>query len=206
MKLVRMWSGVVVLGGLAAAVCGAQSEKHGRKYVAPPPTAHIVVTVVRAFNGRPMETVPVIFYATKNGHDTGNMEVRTNTQGEATMDLIEAGSHVTVQVIASGYATDAEEFNVTEADKLVTVKMLRPRAQVSQYTENDEKPSTLQPGTQEHVIHKPAVANSAPATAPATAGQPVPAGSQVVPATPATVPAAGVVPAADPTAPTATPQ
>jgi hypothetical protein len=169
MNLARRSMGLgVVLMALAAGVCSAQGERHGRKYTPPPVTTHIVVTVVRAFNGRPMDTIPVVFHAVKNGHDTGNMEVRTNTQGQATMDLIEAGSHVTVQVIASGYATDAEEFDVTDADKLMTVKMLRPRAQVSEYKENDEKISTAQPGTQEHIVEKPA-----PAVAPAPAPAPV---------------------------------
>ncbi len=41
---------------LATTLCaGAQDEKHGRKYKAPPETAHIVVTVVKSFNGKPIQ-------------------------------------------------------------------------------------------------------------------------------------------------------
>jgi hypothetical protein len=192
----RLTISLAAVGGLSAAICSAQAEKHGRKYTPPPATAHIVITVVKAFNDKPMETIPVVFHAVKNGHDTGNMEVRTNSQGEATMDLIEAGSHVTVQVIASGYATDAEDFDVTAADKLLTVKMVRPRAQVSGYLNNADKPSALQPGTQEHVIHRPLPAAPA-AEAPAASGT-------TNTAIPATTPAAASMPA-DPTAPTAVP-
>jgi hypothetical protein len=160
--------GVLGLAGLLA-FCGSaligQSEVHGRKYQPPPATAHIVVTVEKSFNQKPMENAAVIFHAVKDGKDTGNMEVKTNTQGVATMDFIEAGSHVTVQVFSSGYATYAEEFDVTTADKSVLVKLKRPQAQVSQYQDNEGKASTTQPGTQERV--KPGVV-AAPSNAPAT--------------------------------------
>ena len=128
-----------------------QQETHGRKYQPPPATSHIVVTVQKSFNGAAMENAAVIFHATKDGKDTGNMEVKTNPDGQATMDFIEAGSHVTVQVIATGFSTYAEEFDVTTADKLLLVKLKRPRAQVSIYQDNDGKAATVQPGIQEHV-------------------------------------------------------
>jgi hypothetical protein len=140
---------------LSPAVLFGQQEAHGRKYTPPPATAHIVVTVEKNFNGKVMENAAVIFHAVKNGKDTGNMEVKTNTQGEATMDFIEAGSHVTVQVIATGYATYAEEFDVATDDKNVLVKMKRPQEQVSSYQDNAGKASTLQPGVQEHVAPPP---------------------------------------------------
>jgi len=86
----------------------AFAQTHGRKYQPPPATSHIVVTVEKGFNSKPLVNAAVIFHATKDGKDTGNMEVKTNNEGEATMDFIEAGSHVTVQVIANGFATHAE--------------------------------------------------------------------------------------------------
>jgi len=154
----RRWAPVAVVAGLAASLsCGAQDVvKHGRKYTPPPATAHIVVTVVKKFNDKPMDTIAVMFKASKDGHDTGNMEIRTNQQGQAIMDLIEAGSHVRLQVFASGYATHAEEFDVDENEKDVLVKLERPRAQVSAYTDNTDKPAVVQPGTQEHIVPKPA--------------------------------------------------
>jgi hypothetical protein len=140
---------------LSPAVLCAQQETHGRKYTPPPATSHIVVTVEKNFNGRVMENAAVIFHATKDGKDTGNMEVKTNSHGEATMDFIEAGSHVTVQVIATGYATYAEEFDVSAADKDLLVKLKRPQEQVSNYQDNAGKAASVQPGVQEHVVPPP---------------------------------------------------
>ena len=71
------------------------------------------------------------------------------------MDFIEAGSHVTVQVIATGYATYAEEFDVSAADKDLLVKLKRPQEQVSNYQDNAGKAASVQPGVQEHVVPPP---------------------------------------------------
>jgi len=121
-----------------------------------------------------MENAAVIFHAVKDGKDTGNMEVKTNSQGDATMDFIEAGSHVTVQVFSNGYSTYAEEFDVTDAEKLLTVKLKRPQAQVSQYQDNDGKSSTVQPGIQERAKPSAGPTNAPPTmqTDPAPAADP----------------------------------
>ena len=140
----------------------AQNQIHGRKYKPPPVTTHIVVTVEKAFNGKPMPNAAVVFYSTKDGKDNGNLELKTDPDGRATLDLIETGSHVRVQVIASGYATYSEEFDVPGDQKELLVKMQRPRAQVSTYEENDGKAATVKPGVQEHVVPKTAPASSTP--------------------------------------------
>ena len=92
-------------------VAGAQQETHGRKYKPLPPLAHIVVTVVKGFDGKPMPNAAVVFHATLNGRDDGNLEVKTDPEGKATIDVIEVGSNVTVQVIANGFATYAQDMH-----------------------------------------------------------------------------------------------
>jgi hypothetical protein len=166
----RRWASVAVASGLVASLPAFAQDtvKHGRKYTPPPATAHIVVTVVKKFNDKPMDTIAVMFKATKNNHETGNMEIRTNSQGQAIMDLIEAGSHVRLQVFALGYATHAEEFDVDENEKDVLVKLERPKAQVSGYTDDGDKPAATKPGTQEHIVQKPA---PAPTTTTTTSPQ-----------------------------------
>ncbi len=55
-----------LFGGMAAPrIAGAQDdqpEKHGRKYKAPPETAHIEVTVLKGFNKKPIMNAAVIFH------------------------------------------------------------------------------------------------------------------------------------------------
>jgi hypothetical protein len=66
--------------------------------------------------------------------------VKTDPEGKATIDVIEIGSQVTVQVIANGFATYAGDMNVDGPSKELLVKLQRPKAQVSDYEDNDGKP------------------------------------------------------------------
>jgi hypothetical protein len=127
----------------------SQTEHHGRKYKPLAPAAVITVTVERATNGKPISNASVLFRASKAGQDQGSLEVKTNEDGKAKIDIIEVGSHVKVQVIADGFATNAMEFEVPSDEKSVVLKMEKPRAQVSTYEDNDGKASTRPAGVQE---------------------------------------------------------
>lgn len=172
-------SGLLGPGVLLAGCCvfslvaSAQQEKHGRGYKAPPPTATVQVTVEKAANEKPLANASVIFRAVQNDDVTANLEMKTDPDGRASMDLLEVGSHVTVQVIAGGYATYASGFELTADGKQILVKLQRPRAQVSAYGESVDRPAESHPGVQE----RPRAANgaSSPAkTAPAAGSVPAP--------------------------------
>jgi hypothetical protein len=130
----------------------AAQEQHGRKWQPPPPTAPITITVVKGSNEKPFENAGVVFRAVRNGKSDGTLEVKTDPDGNAKIDILEVGSHVLVQVIASGYATAATEFDLTAEGKQVTLKLRPPQAQASVYQDNDGKPSQTHPGVQERVI------------------------------------------------------
>jgi hypothetical protein len=147
-------------------------EKRGRKYKAPPATSHIEVTVLKKFNGKPISNAAVIFDATLDGKDQGNLEVKTDPEGKASIDLIPTGSTVRVQVIATGFATYAEDYLVTDPSKEITVSMIHPQEQVSSYQNNDGKATSRKPGVQEPIRPTtPATKPSAPAPAPQTTPQ-----------------------------------
>jgi hypothetical protein len=148
------------LVGTAAA--SAQDSEHGRKYKPLPPTAHITVTVQKGFNSKPIMNAAVIFHAVRDGHNDGNLEVKTDEDGKAVIDVIEIGSKVNVQVIANGFATSAQEIDVDGPTKDLLVKMVRPRAQISEFQDNDGKASQVKPGIQEppHPLPPPATAGT----------------------------------------------
>jgi len=131
-------------------------DERGRKYKAPPATTHIVVAVTKASNGKPVVNASVIFHPIKDGKDEGNLEIKSDPDGKATIDVIPTGSLVTVQVFADGFATFAQDYTLTDAEKDIQVKLQRPRAQLSTYVDNTGKPSQVQPGVQEP--HRPAPA------------------------------------------------
>ena len=167
-------SGLVVIASMLCLVAAVVPQSHaqgrGRKYKAPPETSHVTVEVLRDNNSKPIANAAVVFHPTKDGHDEGNLEVKTNEEGLASIDVIPTGSKVEVQVIASGFATFAAEYYVPERTREIHIKMLQPRAQVSAYEDNTGKASQTEPGVQEpDYLKKPA---TAPTPVPTPAAQP----------------------------------
>lgn len=155
-----------------AVLPGAQAQRRGRKYKAPPATSHITVEVLRDNNSKPIANAAVVFRSVKDGHDEGNLEVKTNEQGIASIDVIPTGSMVQVQIISDGFATFAHEYSVPDSSKEIHVRLLPPRAQVSAYEDNDGKASQRQPGVQEPAYLMKQQTTPTPATPPAQPGTP----------------------------------
>ena len=141
--------------------------RRGRKYKAPPVTSHIEVQVVKKFNGKPISNAAVVFNSFLNGKEEGNLEVKTDPEGKAVIDVIPTGSTVRVQVIATGFATYAQEYVVTEPSREISVAMLRPQEQISSYENNEGKAAARKPGVQEP-IRPTQPAKPAPAPPPAS--------------------------------------
>ena len=162
----------VVFASLAPVQLRAQDddnpkpEQHGRKYKAPPDTSHIEVTVLKGFNKKPIDGAHVVFHPVKDGKDEGNLELKTHQDGKAMIDVIPTGSKVRIQVIADGFATYAEDYQINEASREIVISMVRPQAQISTYVDNQGKASQIGPGVQEPV--RPKKATTTPSGASTT--------------------------------------
>ena len=111
----------------------AQDENHrGRKYTPPPATARVSVTVVKATNSKPVENAAVVFHMIGE-KDKGNMELKTNEEGKAVIEVIPIGDTVRLQVIADGFRTYGEDYKVDTDTKDIVVKLQRPGKQYSTY-------------------------------------------------------------------------
>jgi hypothetical protein len=183
----RRISQLALLLGIASVSCLtaiAQDApaKRGRKYKAPPATSHIEVTVLKKDNHKPISNAAVIFSSSLDGKEEGNLEVKTDPDGKAAIDVIATGSTVRVQVIATGFATYAEEYVVTEPSRQIQVSMIRPQAQISSYQDNEGKAATTKPGVQEPIRPTtPAAKPSPPPTTPPTPQQQPPNASDTTP-------------------------
>jgi hypothetical protein len=169
----------IVLVSSGSAFGQDDSAAHrGRKYKAPPATSHIEVLVSKKFNGKPIMNAAVVFDSKLNGKEEGNLEVKTDPDGKAVIDVIPTGSTVRVQVIATGFATYAQEYLVTEPSRQIAVSMLRPQEQISSYENNEGKATVRKPGVQEPIRPTtPAKPAPAPAT-PQSSSSPNPAPPQ----------------------------
>jgi hypothetical protein len=149
---------------LIPAVVFGQEWHRGRKYKPPPPTSKITVTVTKAFDGKPIENAAVIFHPLdKKGKDEGGMELKTDEDGKATLNLIPINSKLLLQVIAPGYQTFGNNYEITTASREISVKMRQPAQQYSIYQKHadaqlggpkveekrEKTPNGLPPGTSE---------------------------------------------------------
>ena len=173
-------SGFLLPGGRA------QQEKHGRGYKPLPPTATVSVVVEKGFNEKPFPYASVVFRAMRDDKITENLETKTDPDGKASLDLLEVGSHVTIQVIANGFATYASDFELTKDGKQLLVKLERPRAQVSHYGDDTDRPAVVEPGVQEHQKGTAAPPSAASPTAPLQTTPPANTPANMSPDTPAT--------------------
>jgi len=146
--------------GMSLLVFGQDTVKRGRKYTPPPPTCKITVTVTRATNGKPVENAGVIFHPIKGGKDEGNMELKTNEEGKAILDVVPIGDTVRLQIVANGFQTYGADYQLETATKEIAVKMLPPGRQYSIYEKHDDsqtggKDETPKPSDQSAEPHQP---------------------------------------------------
>ncbi|HZU10318.1 MAG TPA: hypothetical protein VFA02_10495 [Pseudacidobacterium sp.] len=118
------------------ALC-AQQAKRGRKYTPPPPTCKVTVTVTKGSNGKPVENAGVVFHPMKNGKDDGNMELKTNEEGKAVLDVIPIGDTVRLQVIAKGFQTYGADYVLEGPTEEINIKLNPPGRQYSIYEKHD---------------------------------------------------------------------
>jgi hypothetical protein len=126
----------VILCLLAAplALRAQDSENHHpRKYKTPPPAAHIEVLVVRDATGKPIPQAHVIFHPVEGDRDKGSLEVKTNSDGKAIIDVIPIGDTVRLQVLVEGFQTYGQDFKIDKPEIDMEVRMKRPGGQYTIY-------------------------------------------------------------------------
>jgi hypothetical protein len=142
----------LVLGTVSSSA--QDSSKRGRKYKSPPPTAKIEVTVLKDFNGKPIENAAVIFHTL---NDPGNMELKSNEDGKALIDVLPIGETVRLQIIAKGYQTYGYDYKIEKDEMAIEVRMKRPGEQYSIYKDHagDKKGDADQNGNKPAESSKP---------------------------------------------------
>ncbi len=155
-----LFAGVLSLA-LSVQPSHAQDEERGRKYKAPPPISHISVTVTRASNGKPVENAAVIFHTFHNGKDMGNMELKTNEEGKAVLDVIPLGDEVRLQVFKVGFQTYGDAFTNDLASRDLKIKVKPPTGQYSAYESHP-----IDSDAQQSVTPQPTEGSAKPPTPP----------------------------------------
>jgi Carboxypeptidase regulatory-like domain len=135
MARVTMWMIVGLLSTLALlGDAVAQRDKDEE------PTAILNFVVLKEDNGKPIRNAAVIMHpvSTHGKQERGGLELKTDADGKTSFDGIPYGK-LRVQVLASGFQTFGEDYNVNQGKMEFTVKLKRPQGQYSIYQDHPEE-------------------------------------------------------------------
>ena len=103
-------------------------------------TSWLKFLVLRDNNGKPVKNAAVIMHPvnSKGKQAKGGMELKTDTEGRTNFDGIPYGM-LRVQVLATGFQTFGEDYDVNKPEMEITIKLKRPQGQYSIYDQPGEK-------------------------------------------------------------------
>src|ERR1700690_2458483 len=121
--------------GLVPARAWAQDDDEG-------PMSRMRFVVGRDASGKPVKNAAVVLHPVKkNGKQSmGGLELKTDEEGKTWIDGIPYGS-LRVQVLAPGFQTFGEDYEIKQPETQITVRLKRPGGQYSVYgvQEKDKK-------------------------------------------------------------------
>jgi hypothetical protein len=98
------------------------------------PTSWLNFVVLKDDNGKPVRNAAVIMHpvSTKGKQEQGGMELKTDADGKCDYNGIPYGM-LRVQVLAQGFQTYGQDFDIDKPKMALTIKMKRPQHQYSIY-------------------------------------------------------------------------
>jgi hypothetical protein len=125
----------------------AVAQKDSDKDEDTEPTSTLNFLVLKQDNGKPVRNAAVIMHSV-NSHgqqSRGDLELKTDPHGKASFDGVPYGK-LRVQVLAPGFQTYGEDYEVNQTAMSFTIKLNRPHNQYSVYGNGpgDKKPPSDQ--------------------------------------------------------------
>ena len=132
----------ILIAGAVLAVVAMASPALAQKDKEQEPTSVVNFLVIKDENGKPVRSAAVIMHAvnSKGKQERGDMELKTDPDGKANFDGIPYGM-LRVQVLAQGYQTYGEDFDVEKPKMDFTIKLKRPQGQYSIYQDHPKDPN-----------------------------------------------------------------
>jgi hypothetical protein len=98
------------------------------------PMSDLRFVVVRDYNGKPVRNAAVVLHpvSRKGKQARGGLELKTDNDGKTNIDGIPYGP-LRVQVLAPGFQTFGEDYEINKPELEITVKLKRPGGQYSIY-------------------------------------------------------------------------
>jgi hypothetical protein len=98
--------------------------------------AALSFVVLKDYNGKPIRNASVVLHQVnkKGKQEKGDLELKADADGKCYFDGVPYGT-LRVQVLAPGFQTFGQDYDIDRPKLTITVKMLRPQGQYSIYTD-----------------------------------------------------------------------
>lgn len=132
--MLRMKKSIETLSILLLVVLLGTSAWARKKQV---PLATVNFVVLRDENGKPIRNAAVVMHPVDDHgkQERGGIELKTDPDGKASYDGVPYGKF-RIQVLAPGFQTYGDDYEIGDPSKDITIKMKRPTKQYSIYEEH----------------------------------------------------------------------
>jgi hypothetical protein len=99
--------------------------------------------VIKDDNGKPVRNAAIVLHPVniKGNQERGGMELKTDPDGKADFDGIPYGA-LRIQVLAHGFQTYGEDYDISKSKTEITIKLKRPQGQFSIYDDRAKDSSS----------------------------------------------------------------
>src|ERR1051326_2273252 len=127
-RLVLVFAIVALMAGVVAA--GDKKDKKDKDEK----IGDIHVTILKNDSGKPVRNASVGLHPVndKGRQSSGGLQLKTDAEGKADYNGIPYGK-LRIQVIASGFQTYGQDFEINQQEQQITIKLQRPKDQYSIY-------------------------------------------------------------------------
>jgi Carboxypeptidase regulatory-like domain len=128
----------------AFAFCNLSAAQHPDEG----PTAVLNFLVLKDDNGKPIRNAAVIMHEVnaRGKQERGDLELKTDADGKASFSEVPYGM-LRVQVLASGFQTFGDDYEINKGKVDLTIKLKRPQGQFSLYDTPDKKTAPADPNS-----------------------------------------------------------
>ena len=129
-------------------VSSAAPEPGDKKSQYDYPVAQLNFLVIKDANGKPVRNAGVVMHGVgrHDKQDRGGIELKTDADGKASFEGVPYGK-LRVQVLAPGFQTFGEDYEINQPTMEITIKLKRPEGQYSIYGNQQNDPKDSKPPT-----------------------------------------------------------
>jgi hypothetical protein len=109
-------------------------------------SSDLTFLVLKDYNGKPVRNASVILHPIRRDgkQDKGGLQLKTDAEGRTSFGGVPYGK-LRIQVLAQGFQTFGEDYDISQPTTDITIRLKRPAEQYSIYDDKNKEASKDQP-------------------------------------------------------------